>query len=52
MNFEEWFEENKDELAQLLRGDQEEALYRAWLAGMEYGMNEMGKFARELWKLK
>ncbi len=52
MTFEEWFEENKDELAQLLRGDQEEALYKAWLAGYEAGMDEMGKFARELWTLK
>jgi hypothetical protein len=38
MTFEEWFEENKDELAQLLRGDQEEALYKAWLAGYEAGL--------------
>jgi hypothetical protein len=52
MTFDEWFEEHKDELAELLRGDQEEALYKAWLAGMEYGMADMGKFARELWLLK
>ena len=52
MNFKEWFEEHKDELAELLRGDQEEALYQAWLAGMEYGMADMNKFARELWSLK
>jgi hypothetical protein len=52
MNFNEWFEEHKDELAQLLRGDQEEALYRAWLAGMEYGCFDMDKVARGLWKLK
>jgi hypothetical protein len=52
MTFEEWFEENRDDLSDLLRDDQLEALYRAWLAGMEYGMAEMGKFARELWLLK
>lgn len=52
MTFEEWFEENRDELAELLRNDAEEALYRAWLAGMEYGMDDMGKFAKELWNLK
>jgi hypothetical protein len=52
MNFEEWFEEHKDELAELLRGDQEEALYRAWLAGMEYGCFDMDKVARELWSSK
>jgi hypothetical protein len=52
MNFNEWFEEHKDELAQLLRGDQEEALYKAWLAGYTAGLGEMGEFARELWTLK
>ena len=52
MTFEEWFEANRDELATLLRNDDVEALYKAWLAGMEYGMDEMGKFTRELWSLK
>ena len=52
MSFDEWFEANRDELAVLLRGDQEQALYKAWLAGYESGLEEMGKFARELWSLK
>jgi CBS-domain-containing membrane protein len=52
MTFDEWFEANRDELSDLLRDDQLEALYRAWLAGYEAGMAEMGKFARELWSLK
>jgi hypothetical protein len=52
MNFEEWFEANRDELAELLKHDAEEALYRAWLAGMEYGCFDMDKVARELWSLK
>ena len=52
MTFEEWFEENRDELSDLLRDDQLEALYQAWLAGYEAGLAEMGKFARELWTLK
>ena len=52
MNFEEWFETNRDELATLLRNDDVEALYKAWLAGYEAGLAEMGKFARELWSLK
>lgn len=43
--FEEWFEENKDMLAGMLRGDQEEALYTAWLAGYTAGLGEMGSFA-------
>ena len=46
--FDEWFEEHKDELAQLLRGDQEEALYKAWLAGYTAGLGEMGDFTKPL----
>ena len=52
MTFDEWFEQNRDELTLLLQGDELEALYRVWLAGYEAGMDEMGKFARELWTLK
>ena len=52
MTFEEWFEENQDQLTELLRNDQHELIYVAWLAGYEAGMDEMGKFARELWTLK
>jgi len=50
--FDQWFEDNKSELAELLRSDNVEALYRAWFAGYEAGLDEMGKFARELWTLK
>jgi len=49
MTFDEWFEENRDELAALLRGDAEEALFRAWLSGYEAGLAEMGKFTQKLW---
>jgi hypothetical protein len=52
MTFEEWFEANKDQLTELLRNDQLEALYEAWLAGYEAGMDEMGKFAHQLWTMK
>lgn len=52
MTFEEWFEQDRAKLAELLRGDAEEALYLAWLAGMEYGMTEMSKFTQELWNMK
>jgi hypothetical protein len=52
MTFDEWFEANKDQLTELLRGDTEEALYRAWLAGYEAGLAEMGDFAKDLWTLK
>ena len=46
MIFNEWFEKNKDELSLLLRNDELEALYRAWLAGYEAaGLDAMGKFA-------
>lgn len=52
MSFEEWFEANRDKLAELLRNDDVEALYKSWLAGYEAGLAEMGKFAKELWSLK
>jgi hypothetical protein len=39
-------------IANVGNGDQEQAVYQAWLAGYEAGLAEMGKFARELWKLK
>ena len=48
MTFDEWFGEHKDDLALQLRGDQEDALYRAWFAGYEAGLAEMGKFTKEL----
>ena len=48
MTFDEWFEANRDELEKLLRNDQYELIYKAWLAGYEAGLDEMGKFARKL----
>lgn len=51
MTFDQWFEANKDKLSSLLRGDAEEALYKAWRAGYKSGLDEMGKFAKELWTL-
>jgi hypothetical protein len=43
--FDEWFEENQEELESLLRSDTTELLFRAWLAGYENGMSEMSSFA-------
>ena len=48
MTFDEWFEDNREELESLLRGDQEDLLYTAWIAGYAAGLNEMGKFAADL----
>lgn len=48
MSFQDWFEENKERLEDLLRGDVEEMLYEAWLAGYEEGLAEMGKFSANL----
>ena len=48
MTFDEWFEENKEELEDLLRGDVPEMLYKAWLAGYEEGLAEMRKFSANL----
>ena len=47
MDFDTWFEENKDELAKLLRGDQEQALFEAFLAGVEYGGGRVADSVRE-----
>jgi hypothetical protein len=40
MSFVAWFEDNKERIEPLLRGDAEEALYEAYNAGMEH----MSKF--------
>lgn len=40
MEWAEWFEANKDELAKLLEQDAEEALFKAYLAGIK----AMGKY--------
>jgi hypothetical protein len=40
MTFTVWFEDNKDRIESVLRGDAEEALHQAYMAGMEH----MGKF--------
>lgn len=46
--FDQWFESNKSELVELLRGDAEEALFRAWLSGYDFGLNEMSKTVNDL----
>jgi hypothetical protein len=48
MTFEEWFEDNRDELEALLRSDQLELAYKCWLAGYEAGLNAMGRFTADL----
>jgi hypothetical protein len=52
MTFDEWFEQNRDRLTELLRNDQHELIYTAWRAGYQEGLKEMGKFALEIWELK
>jgi len=44
VKFEQWFEENYDDLVHLLKTDQEELLFKAWLAGYEAGMDYMGSW--------
>jgi hypothetical protein len=41
---------NKPELEELLRGDQEEMLYRAWAAGYAAGLHNMGNLFKGLTK--
>ena len=43
MNFNDWLEEHKDKLTELLRNDQEEALFMAWAAGYQAGANAIAK---------
>lgn len=50
MKFEEWLEQNREELLKLLRNDTEQALYLAWIAGMEYGLDEMADFTKKYWQ--
>lgn len=50
MTFDEWFEENREELEALLRSDQEELLFRAWMAGYDQGAKRIASFAAELFK--
>ena len=50
MTFDEWFEENRERLEQMLRSDTLELVYECWLAGYKAGLDEMGSFAAELFK--
>lgn len=50
MSFDKWIEENREELAN--NRDDYEVLYKAWLAGYQAGLEEMSKFARDLWSSK
>lgn len=48
--FNEWLDENRDRLEDLLRGDTEELLFEAWLAGYDAGGKDLAKFAAGLWR--
>lgn len=50
MTFDEWFEENRERLEQLLRSDTYDLAYECWLAGYKAGLDEMGSFAADLFK--
>lgn len=50
MTFDEWFEENRERLEQLLRSDTYGLAYECWLAGYKAGLDEMGSFASDLFK--
>lgn len=50
MTWSEWFESNRDELAKLLRTDAEEALFKAYLAGIEHGGSFVGEIHKPLWR--
>ena len=50
MTFDEWFEENRERLEQMLRSDTMELVYECYLAGYKAGLEEMGSYAAELFK--
>jgi hypothetical protein len=52
MTFDEWFEQHKDILAGLLRNDQLEALWLAWYAGYQKGLDDRLEIDKEFWTLK
>ena len=43
MNFLDWLEENREHIVFLLRGDIEDALYEAWIAGYQAGGDSLSK---------
>lgn len=43
MTFMEWFENNRENLAYLLRDDVESALYAAWISGYQEGGDALAK---------
>ena len=47
MTFNEWLEENKDKLVQLIRDDPEEALFQAWIAGFDRGADYITKTLKD-----
>lgn len=47
MGFQEWLEEHKDKLIQLLRDDPEEALYQAWIGGADSIADYLGKVLKD-----
>lgn len=51
MTWSEWFAANQDELAELLRSDAEEALFKAYLAGIEHGGSFVAEMHKPFWKI-
>ena len=49
MNFNDWLEKHKDELAELLLNDQTDALFMAWLAGYDSGADQMIGIVKTAW---
>jgi hypothetical protein len=51
MTYEEWFEQHRDILSGLLRNDQVEALWLAWYAGYQKGLDDRIEIDKELWNV-
>lgn len=46
--FDQWFEDNREELERMLRSDSYELLYQAWAAGYAAGCDSMSKIVSDL----
>ena len=52
MPFDDWLEQHKAILEPLLRNDVAEALWLAWYAGYQKGLDDAREIDKEYWNIK
>ena len=52
MTFDEWFEANREILTPMMRVNELDALWLAWYAGYQKGLDDRIKIDEELWTIK